>query len=230
MSSYSGNPRSIDRGKAIAAVAIVHLALAAVILTGLNVDRVRAVVDRLQTFDIREVTLPPPPTVQSRRAARAAGAPAPRARSAAVVAQRPRILAPSPVRAAAIADAGSASTSGAAASGSGTGAGGRGLGTGGGGDDYAGFTPARLVRNIPSSEYARLASTGIPSGQVGVTIVVQADGSVSNCRTARSSGDPSIDVMVCNLTVRYVRFSPARDPQGRPVAQGITYFPTWRRR
>ena len=86
------------------------------------------------------------------------------------------------------------------------------------------------MSNIPSIEYSRLASTGIPSGLVGVVILVNPNGSVSNCRIARSSGDPSIDGLVCQLTQRYVRFDPARDPYGRPVAQDITYFPNWRRR
>ena len=32
---------------------------------------------------------------------------------------------------------------------------------------------------------------------------------------------------MCQLTLRYVRFSPARDPTGRPVAQDVTLFPNW---
>jgi periplasmic protein TonB len=236
MSSYSGHAKPPDRAKAIAAVAAVHIALAAVIVTGLNVGKVREAVEQLKTFDIREVPPPPrPPPLprpapQPRRAPQAAAAPAPKAQASPVVAPRPKIPAPSPVPAARVAGTGIAANSGAATTGSGTGAGGSGHGTGGGGSDYSRFTPARLISNIPSSQYRRLASTGIPSGLVGVTIRVEADGSIANCRVARSSGDSSIDGLVCQLTVRYVRFSPARDPQGRAVAQDITYFPNWRRR
>jgi hypothetical protein len=32
---------------------------------------------------------------------------------------------------------------------------------------------------------------------------------------------------MCALTLRYIRFDPARDPAGRPVAQDVTYFPNW---
>ena len=235
MSSYSGNANAPDRAKAIAAVAAIHVALAAVILTGLNVGRVRQAVEQLKTFDIREAPPPPPvppprPAPQPHRAPQPAAAPAPKAEASPVVAPHPKVPAPSPIPAARVAGTGSASNAGAATSGRGSGAGGSGSGTGGGGTDYSRFTPARLVSNIPSSEYRRLAATGIPSGLVGVTIRVGADGSVGNCRVARSSGDPSIDSLVCQLTVRYVRFSPARDPQGRAVAQDITYFPNWRRR
>jgi len=56
---------------------------------------------------------------------------------------------------------------------------------------------------------------------------VNPDGSVSNCRVARSSGDPSIDGLMCELTLRYIRFDPARDPNGRAVAQDVTFFPNW---
>jgi protein TonB len=133
---------------------------------------------------------------------------------------------PSPIPAAKIAGTGSATSSGAGTSGTGTGAGGYGNGPGGGGD-YSRFTPARRITRIPNSEYRRLAATGLQSGTVGVTIKVNTDGNVSNCRIARSSGDGGIDGLMCQLTLRYVRFAPARDPSGRPVAQDITFFPNW---
>jgi protein TonB len=62
---------------------------------------------------------------------------------------------------------------------------------------------------------------------VGVTILVNTDGTVSNCRVARSSGNPYADGLMCQLTLRYIRFEPARDPNGRPVAQDVTFFPNW---
>lgn len=236
VSTYSGTADRPDRAKAIAAVIAVHAALAFVILSGLNVRNVSEAVERLKTFNLTQPPppppVPPPPKPSPHQAMKkAAGAPAPKAEAAPVVAPPPKIAIPSPVPAAKVAGTGSAPSSGAGTSGSGTGAGGAGNGPGGGGyGDYSRFTPARLVSNIPNFEYGRLAATGIPSGLVGVRILVNADGSVSDCRIARSSGDASVDALVCQLTTRYVRFSPARDPSGRPVAQDITYFPNWRRR
>ena len=93
----------------------------------------------------------------------------------------------------------------------------------------SGYTPARRISKIPDSQYRALAATGIRSGSVGVTIKVNTDGSVSNCRIARSSGDGSIDGLMCRLTLQFVRFQPARDNAGRPVAQDITFFPNWYR-
>lgn len=236
MSGYSGTAGRPDRAKAIAAVIAVHIALAAAILSGLNVQMVKRAVDHLSTIDIREApppppVQPPPPAPRPQQMKKAAGAPAPKAEPTPVVAPPPKLPAPSPIPAAKIAGTGSAPNSGASTAGNGTGAGGLGNGPGGGGyGDYSRFTPARLVSNIPNFEYGRLAATGIRSGSVGVMLLVTTEGSVTNCRIARSSGDPSIDGLVCQLTVRYVHFSPARDPNGRPVAQDITYFPNWRRR
>ena len=233
MSSYTGTANRPDRAKAIAAVIAVHVALAAVILTGLNVRMVTQAVERLETFDIRlpppPPPNPPPPAAKPHQARREAGAPAKKAEATPVVAPRPQLPVSSPIPAAPIAGRGSAPSSGAALAGNGTGAGGSGNGPGGGGDDYSKFTPARRISKIPDREYRRLAATGIPSGVVGVTIRVNTDGSVSNCRVARSSGDGYADALMCQLTLRYVRFSPARDPAGRPVAQDITFYPNWYR-
>jgi len=238
VSSYRGNAGRPDKAKAIAAVVAVHAALAFVILSGLHVEEIRRAVDQLTTISIREPPPPPRPPIEQPKpspkpqaAKNAEGAAGKKAEPTPVVAPEPKLPVPSPMAAAKVAGTGTAVSSGAAAAGNGPGAGGSGNGPGGGGiADYSRFTPARLVENIPNRAYAQLASTGIPSGLVGVIILVSPNGSVSNCRIARSSGDPSIDSLVCQLTVRYVRFDPARDPYGRAVAQDITYFPNWRHR
>jgi protein TonB len=235
MPSYRGTADRPDQAKAVAGVVAVHILLALVILSGLNVRAVSRAVEQLTTIAIREVPppppLPPPPAARPQRKRKAEGAPAEQAQPTPVVAPPPKIPVPSPIPAARIAGTGSSPASGAAVAGTGTGAGGAGSGVGGGGNgDYSRFTPARLVSNIPNFEYRRLSATGIPSGLVGVIIKVGNDGTLSNCRIARSSGDPSIDSLVCQLTLRYVRFDAARDAAGRPVAQDITYFPNWRHR
>lgn len=230
MSSYRGTADRPEKAKAIAAVIAVHIALGAAIISGLNVRMVSHVVEQLKTFDIRVPPPPPPqpeprPALKKQDVKKPQGAAAKKAEPSPVVAPEPKIPVPSPIPAAKVAGTGSSTRSGAAASGTGTGAGGSGNGPGGGGD--GGFTPARRISKIPDSEYRRLAATGMRSGRVGVTIKVNADGSVSNCRVARSSGDRSVDALMCDLTLRYVRFEPARDPFGRPVAQDITFFPNW---
>lgn len=233
MSSYRGTADRPDQAKAIAAVVAVHVGLAFIILSGLRVSNVRRAVERITTIVIQQ---PPPPAVKPppkpappRESAKLPpGAAAKRADPTPVVAPEPKLPVPTPIAAAKVAGSGQETISGAAASGAGTGAGGAGNGPGGGGDT-SGYTPARRISKIPDSQYRALAGTGIRSGSVGVTIKVNTDGTVSNCRIARSSGDGSIDGLMCRLTLQFVRFQPARDNAGRPVAQDITFFPNWYR-
>ncbi|MFL6736403.1 MAG: TonB family protein [Sphingomonas sp.] len=230
MSSYRGTADRPDQAKAIAGVAAVHVALAFVILSGLNVRMVREAVDQLKTFNIVQPPPRPVPRLQPRprpqpKIEKEAGAPAKKAEPSPVVAPPPKIPAPSPIPAASIAGTGNASSQGAATSGTGTGAGGHGNGPGGGGT--AGFTPARKLTKIPDREYRRFASSGISSGSVAVTIRVNPDGSVSDCRIVHSSGSPYADSLMCQLTEQYVRFSPARDAAGRAIAQDVTWVPNW---
>ena len=224
-----------DRLKALAGVLVVHAALGAAILSGLNVDSVSTTIERLKTFDITEPPPPPPPPPPPRmtpdRAREAEGAAGKKAEPTPVVAPQPKIVVPytPPVAASRIAGTGSASTSGAATAGTGPGAGGSGTGRGGGGSgDFTGYTPARRISKIPNREYRRfVAVSGMRRGTVGITVKVDTDGRPSNCRVVRSSGQPGVDALMCSLTLEYVRFRPAQDPQGRAVAQDITWYPDW---
>jgi protein TonB len=229
--AYAAGANRGDRTKAVTAVAAVHALLALVILSGLNVRMIGETVKHLQTFDVREVpppppVRPPPPAPKPRLSKTPAGAPAPKAEPSPILAPPPKLPVPTPIPAARIAGAGKAANSGAAISGTSTGAGGSGNGPGGG-LDTSHYTPARRITKIPNSEYRRLAASGLESGAAGVTIRVNMDGSASDCRIARSSGNPYADALMCQLTVRYVRFDPARDASGRPVAQDVTFFPNW---
>jgi protein TonB len=233
MAYYTGTASRPDRAKAIAADVAVHAALAAALLTGLNVSTVRETFERMTTIDIREPPPPPPakppPAQPKPQAKKPTGAPAPRAEPSPVVAPKPRLPVLSPIPAAKIAGAGSASSSGAGTSGTGTGAGGSGYGPGGGGT--GGFTPAQKITKVPDTEYRRLVSaSGMDRGSVGVSIRVTPDGRATNCRIVRSSGSPVADSLMCQLTEEYVRFRPALDAQGRPIAQDVTWYPNWYRR
>ena len=234
MAAYRGTETN-DRAKALAGVLLVHVALGAVILTGLNVRMVHQAVERLKTFDIDEPPppppLPPPPRQQAERAKEEEGAAGKKAEPSPIVVPKPKIVLPAkpPVAAAPVAGTGSATTAGAALSGTGTGAGGSGTGRGGGGSgDFSGFTPAQRIRKIPDSQYRRIAAaSGQRSGRVGLRLKVNLDGQPSNCRVVRSSGNPSVDSLMCQLAVQYMRWRPARDPQGHPVAQDVDWYPDW---
>ena len=234
MSSYRGTAEAPDQAKAITAVIAVHLALAFVILTGLNVHSVSQAVQRLKTFNLAQPPPPPPPTPPPQRRSPQAmkkpeGAAAKKAEPSPVVAPPPRIPAPSPLPAAKAAGTGSASSSGAATAGSGTGAGGSGSGTGGGGSgDTSRFTPARLVRNLTRGDYRSIAQGRLAAGRAMVSLRVETSGVPSNCRIVRSSGDAGVDGALCPLIESRLRFRPALDDQGRPIPYQLQYVATWR--
>jgi protein TonB len=233
MSSYSAAPERPDQAKAIAAVIAVHAALAAIILTGLNGRIVTQAVESLKTFDLRRPppppSEPPPPARRAERARLEEGAAGKKAEPSPVVAPQPKLPLPSPIPAASVAGTGNAPSQGAAYAGTGPGAGGTGIGRGGGGiGDFTGFTPARMIGKIPNSEYRRISAGRIPRGSASIGFTVNTNGRISGCRIVRSSGDALVDSRVCAAATRYLLFSPARDPCGRPVAQDLTYTPNWR--
>ena len=89
--------------------------------------------------------------------------------------------------------------------------------------------PGRAARAQAEAEAGRATSPATlqRSGRIGITLKVNTNGRPSNCRVARTSGNPSVDSLFCELAVAYVRFRPARDADGRPVAQDITWYPDW---
>ena len=221
-----------DRAKAALAALIVHAAIGAAFLTGLVVNVSERPSEVLDTFD---VTLPPPPPVVEQQESAAKGNPGEAGKKAEptpIVAPKPKIELPAkpPVAAAPVAGKGAAPSAGAAMAGTGTGAGGTGTGLGGGGTggSGSGFTPAQRISKIPDREYRRfVATSGMRRGRVAITVKVNTDGRPSDCRVTRSSGSPFADSLMCQLTLQFVRFRPARDPQGRLVAQDITWVPDW---
>lgn len=233
MSSYRATADRADRAKAIAAVGAVHALLAVVILTGLNVRMVRRAVEQLTTINISEP--PPPPLVhvtklapKPSRAKKLVGARAPKAEPTPIVAPPARQPVLPPIAATKIASTGSAPSSGAGGVGKGTGSQGAGSGPGGGGyTDYSRFTAARLVRNLDRGDYRSIAGDRMPRGSAMVSLRVEPDGTTTNCRIVRSSGDAGVDAGLCPLIIARLRFRPALDDQGRPIPYQLQYVATW---
>ena len=231
MSSYAAAEQR-DRWKAMVAAVIATGAIGAAIVAGLNVNVVSQAVQALKTFNLAPPPppppVPPPPRPRPQpQMKKAAGAPAKRAEPSPIVAPPPKIPAPSPLPAARVAGTGSAPTSGAAGAGTGTGAGGMGNGPGGGGPDYSRFTPAQLIRNLTRGDYRSIAQGRLSSGRAMVSLRVEPTGIPSNCRVVRSSGDPVVDGGLCPLIEARLRFRPALDDRGRPIAYQLQYVATW---
>src|SRR5205085_5474668 len=105
VSSYRGTADRPERAAAITAVVAIHVVLAIVILSGLDVRNVRQAVDRMTTIDINEP--PPPPAVEQPKPAakpqamkKPEGAAAKKAEPTPAVAPQPKLPVSSPIPAA----------------------------------------------------------------------------------------------------------------------------------
>ncbi len=130
---------------------------------------------------------------------------------------------------------GAADTSGARESGSGTGAGGSGsgIGSGQGGSGQGGGIATRPVhfsgginnaRDYPVPAGGREARIG---NEVIVKVTVGTDGRASNCSVFRPSPDAEADAITCRLVVQRLRFRPATDSAGNPVAEPFYWRQRW---
>lgn len=130
---------------------------------------------------------------------------------------------------------GDAVTSGAKEEGDGTGAAGSGLGTGSGegGSGQGGVAPTRPehisgqidnARDFPVPEGGRQARRG---NEVIVKVTVGTDGRARNCSIYQPSRDAEADRITCALVVERLRFKPATDRRGNPVAAPFYWKQRW---
>ena len=188
----------------------------------------------LSTFTVTvDVPKPPPPEPQPDSGG--AGEQGRKAVPKAVVAPKPKVAvkpAPPAPRASA---SGTANSSGARESGSGTGAGGAGSGTGSGtgGSGQGGGAATKPVwiggainnaRDYPVPPGGRQTRIGT---EVIVKVTVGPDGRASNCSVYRPSPDAEADAITCRLVVSRLRFKPATDAAGNPVAAPFFWRQRW---
>lgn len=208
-------------------VAVVTGALGWLLASALTLHVPRTVAGALAAFDVAPPPRPrpPDPPPPHRAAHRARHAPAPAGRRATptpVVAPVPVVIVPAPpvVVTAPVAGVGAAPSVGASDHGSGTGAGGQGNGRGGGGNGDGG-DDVRLIHDRKPGELPPAARRLNGVRTVGMRWLVGTDGRVHDCRVTRSSGDPELDDQTCVLLTRELRYAPAHDAAGRPVAVEI---------
>jgi len=121
---------------------------------------------------------------------------------------------------------GAANASGASAAGEGTGGGGTGDGTGSGrgGDGHGG-----IMATGPSVRSGRIDAARdfpIPDGgrqvrfgtSVTAVFTVGTDGRATDCSISVPGPDPATNALVCPLVMERIRFNPAIDTEGNPVA------------
>jgi len=233
--AYRTDINTRDRGAAIAAVIAIHVLLLLALLHLSGKIDLGSPQSALTVISLREV--PPPRPEQPARAKKSAGASAPKnikSEAAAVVAPKPRVTTP-PVQqivASPTPRTGNAPTQGASDAGPGSGAGGSGNGTGSGsggngsgaGEGEMAEPPHLATPVLTGRDFPRQLLDEWP-GRTTVFMRLRIDprGAVSECTVDRGTGVPSIDGEVCNLAHQRLRFHPALNRSGQPVAGWFGY-------
>lgn len=171
---------------------------------------------------------PEPPEAPPNPDEGAQGDPGQRATPRAETAPESRVPRPTPAPRAS--STGTANASGSNDSGDGTGAAGRGNGTGSGSQgsgDGNGQSPdlSRRVsvasgsinnaRDFPVPEGGRSARAGT---KIEAVFTVTPDGRATNCSIANSTADAQATALLCGLIQSKIRFNPALNRDGQPIA------------
>jgi protein TonB len=225
--------RPRERIAALAAVALVQLALALALISGLRVNVAAAPEAVARLIEVTLPHTPPPlPPAPPKRKAKAEHRPSPAPRAE----PRPPGGSPGPqpvhappsvtpvvaIRPSAAPSGGGTGTGPVLGSGAGGGAGGQGYGGDDGGTDLE-----KIAGDILPSDYPKaLGNAGI-GGRVSVTFTVQTNGRVTNCRVTHSSGVPELDSLTCRLMEERFRFRPSTDRYGRPVPDEVDWDQDW---
>ncbi len=244
---YRSDLGARDRGGAIVAVTAIHAGLLFAFLHLSGRIDLADPQSAMRIIDINELDPPPPPPPpppqqqrqQQRPKEKEGGSPANiRSEATPVVAPKPKIelRQPNPITTAEIPRQGAAPTQGAASvRGPGTGAGGTGTGTGtgsgsgpgGGGDGGVAFPPRLVSPDLRGRDFPRHLLEQWPRGaQLFLRLRVDARGYVSECVVDRRSGIAAIDSVICNLAHERLRFRPALNRSGQPVAGWVGYRQT----
>ena len=78
--------------------------------------------------------------------------------------------------------------------------------------------PRVIAGTITSDDYPPAALRDEAEGRTSASLSIDAHGRVTRCRIAQSSGHEILDSRVCQLALIRMRFSPALDASGKPVA------------
>ncbi len=242
---YRSDLQAKDKGGAIAAVVAIHAILLFMLLNLSGRTDIANPQEVLRVFDVNEVPPPPtepavqPRTEQQQRPKEVEGAASPkniRSTATEVVAPKPEFSMPVPVPMAATQtpNTGVQPTQGASdvvgpgtsagGTGTGTGSGGSGSGTGGGGGGGAVSPPRLATPVLRGRDFPREMLDQWPGGAtVFLRLRVDPRGFVSECNVDRGTGIAAIDSQICNVAHDRLRFRPALNRAGEPVAGWFGY-------
>jgi len=239
---YRPVPSLRDRTATLAAVVLVHVALAFALLNLSGAVRLPEPDDLTQLVDLTAEP-PPPPLVaiepETERPKKKEGAASARnieSQATPVVAPKPVIEVPtpqpviaSPTPAQGLQPTQGASDvvgpgTGAGGSGTGTGSGGSGAGPGGGGSGLAVIRTRLATRPLTRRDFPGDLLDRWPRGRPAyMRFRVDADGRVIQCIVDIGTGDSVVDAAVCDTARARLRFHPGVNREGQRVADWFAY-------
>ncbi|QYJ06923.1 energy transducer TonB [Qipengyuania flava] len=212
-------------------IALIHIGLFYALIRSLAPDAVSQVERSVVSAFTVTVTAPEePPEPQAPEPEGAAGDPGREAVPKPTTAPEPEVRIREDRPAPRAASTGAADTAGATDDGTGTGRSGEGVGTGSGtgGSGQGGGIASKpvLIRAITDAS-AFPVPPGGRQARIGKSVIVRlsvsAAGRVTGCSVYRASPFPETDAVVCRLAYEQIRFEPARDRAGNPVAATFYY-------
>ena len=218
--AYADQQMSGNRVIAIIIVALIHIALGYLLITGLAVDAVKNVVERVTTIDVEEPPPPepedepppppedipetaPPPPVAPPPPINIAPAPPPLRTTPTIPPPAPpalRIPPPAPPAPPAPAPRPAPPSQARGAS-----------------PDGLNRWAARIQGDYPSSALRREEQ-----GTVTMRITIGTNGRVEACSVTGSSGSSALDDAACRGMQRYARYNPALNAAGNPISDTTT--------
>ncbi len=87
---------------------------------------------------------------------------------------------------------------------------------------------ANLASYFSDDDYPPSAQRDEESGTTGFRLAIGADGRVSDCSITSSSGSNALDTATCSILRRRARYTPARDDTGNATTDTATGRITWR--
>jgi hypothetical protein len=89
-------------------------------------------------------------------------------------------------------------------------------------------------RHFPGPDQGRVGLEAVAgAGEQAISAATRPLGALRRSRIANIAALPplvasaTVESLYCQLAQQYVRFRPALDAEGRPVAQDITWYPDW---
>jgi len=214
------------------AIGLIHLAIFYGLLRALAPGAV-ASVERtvVSAFEVTITAPEPEPPPDPQPDVGEQGDPGEQAVPRPVTAPSPRIPLPGEQPAPRASSTGDANSAGAADAGAGTGRTGTGIGTGSGtggsGRGGGAVTKPAIISGAIESARDFPVPAGGREARIGTSVIVKVtvtpDGRATNCSVYRPSPFPDTDATVCRLVVERLRFRPATDAAGNPVAAPFYY-------